>query len=119
MKRIIVSLSLVLLILALTFTVCSCELLGDLGKTPGDDHTHEYTEEITKAPSCSEAGEKTFTCSCGESYTEEIAKLPHTEETLPSVAPTCTETGLTEGKKCSVCGEVTVAQYTLETKAHT
>ncbi len=37
----------------------------------------------------------------------------HTEETLTAVAPTCTETGLTEGKKCSVCEMVLVAQETV------
>ncbi|MBQ4556496.1 MAG: discoidin domain-containing protein [Clostridia bacterium] len=34
----------------------------------------------------------------------------HTEETIPAVAPTYTSTGLTEGKKCSVCDEILVAQ---------
>ena len=37
----------------------------------------------------------------------------HTEETIPAVAPTCKDTGLTEGKKCSVCGETLVAQETV------
>ena len=31
-----------------------------------------------------------------------------------AVAPTCNETGLTEGSHCSVCGEVIVAQRTIE-----
>ncbi len=44
----------------------------------------------------------------------------HTEETVPAVAPTCKDTGLTEGKKCSVCGETLVAQETVEkTTEHT
>ncbi|MBQ8747853.1 MAG: hypothetical protein IJZ08_08320, partial [Clostridia bacterium] len=44
----------------------------------------------------------------------------HTEDiTLPAVAPTCTETGLTEGKKCSECGTITVAQETVPTIPHT
>ena len=43
----------------------------------------------------------------------------HTEVTLEAVAPTCTETGLTEGKKCSVCGEILVAQETVEALGHT
>ena len=34
----------------------------------------------------------------------------HTEEILPAKEPTATATGLTEGKKCSVCGEILVAQ---------
>ena len=43
----------------------------------------------------------------------------HTEEDIPAVAPTCTETGLTAGKKCSVCGEILVAQTEVEKVAHT
>ena len=34
----------------------------------------------------------------------------HTEETVAGKAATCTEAGLTDGKKCSVCGETIVAQ---------
>ncbi len=42
----------------------------------------------------------------------------HTEEILPAKFPTCTETGLTEGKKCSVCDEILEAQKTVEAKGH-
>ena len=35
------------------------------------------------------------------------------------MAPTCTETGLTEGKKCSVCGETLVAQEVVDALGHT
>lgn len=38
----------------------------------------------------------------------------HTEEVLPAVTPTCAKTGLTEGKKCAVCGEILAAQQTLD-----
>ncbi|MBE6974235.1 MAG: cadherin-like beta sandwich domain-containing protein, partial [Ruminococcaceae bacterium] len=42
----------------------------------------------------------------------------HTE-IIPGKAPTCTETGLTEGKKCTVCGETLVAQEVLPANGHT
>ena len=39
--------------------------------------------------------------------------------TIPAVAPTCTATGLTAGKKCSACGAVTQAQTVVAAKGHT
>ena len=119
MKKLLIKSALVLLICALMITVVGCDLFGDTEQPGGDStHTHSYTEEITKAPTCSAKGEKTFTCSCNDSYTEAIEKLPHTEETLDAKAPTCTESGLTEGKHCSVCNEVLVAQAAVEALGH-
>ena len=42
-------------------------------------HTkHSYSSKITAYATCTEAGEKTYTCRvCSESYTEEIAPLGH------------------------------------------
>lgn len=42
----------------------------------------------------------------------------HTEKIDAAVEPTCTATGLTEGKHCSVCNAVLVAQQTVPVKAH-
>ena len=36
-----------------------------------------------------------------------------------AVEPTCTETGLTEGKHCSVCNEVFIAQIAIDALGHT
>ena len=43
----------------------------------------------------------------------------HTLVTDAAIAATCTETGLTAGKHCSVCNEVLVAQEEVAAKGHT
>lgn len=40
-------------------------------------HIHSYSGKETQAPSCSEKGVITYTCSCGDYYTEDIDMLPH------------------------------------------
>ena len=48
-----------------------------------------------------------------------ISAHTHTSVTLPGKDATCTEPGLTEGKKCSVCGEILVAQEEIPALKHT
>ncbi len=43
----------------------------------------------------------------------------HTEETIPGKEATCTEAGLTEGVKCSDCGEILTAQVEIPAEGHT
>ncbi len=82
-------------------------------------HTHEYTSAVTTAPTCTTAGVRTYRCKDGDrSYTESIPATGHKLTTLPAKAATCTAAGLTEGKKCSVCGTVTVPQQTTPALGH-
>lgn len=74
---------------------------------------------VTSDATCVDAGSKTRECdACGETETETVPATGHTEETVAGKAPTCTETGLTEGVKCSVCGETLDAQEELAVVAH-
>lgn len=67
-------------------------------------HEHSYTSEITKAPTCTEDGVKTFTCSCGDSYTEPVASTGHNYTGAITKAPTCTEAGV-KTYTCDKCGD--------------
>ena len=51
-------------------------------------------------------------------FTARYTAIPHTEAVDKAVAPTCTETGLTEGKHCSVCSAVLVEQKVVPAKGH-
>jgi len=84
------------------------------------DHAHSFGEwTVTKEATCTEKGVETRSCACGETETREIPALGHTEEIIPGKEATCTETGLTEGKKCAVCGVILVAQEEIPALRHT
>ena len=68
-------------------------------------HTHDFVETVT-APTCTEQGYTTYTCSCGETYTKNyVSALGHKTEVRNAVEPTCTEDGYTGDEVCSICGE--------------
>ena len=85
------------------------------------DHTqHTFGEwNTTKAATCTTEGTQARTCEvCGKVETQTIKALGHTEVIDKAVAATCTKTGLTEGKHCSVCNAVIKAQETVPATGH-
>lgn len=76
---------------------------NDITFIPIEEHTHTYTSTVTKEATCWREGEKTYTCTCGESYTEAIAKLDHEYRPWETKKnPTCTAPGL-EWSYCLLC----------------
>lgn len=91
------------------------------GAIKDSDYKHVYSNEwyISKYPTCTESGLESRDClNCWHYESRKISPLGHTEVVDAAVAPTCTNTGLTEGKHCSVCNEVLVAQRTVKAKGH-
>ena len=89
----------------------------------GDVLGHSWDDgEITTAPDCLNTGIIIYKCTragCTETHTETINALGHLEEIDEAVAATCTKTGLTAGKHCSVCNATIETQAVTPKTAHT
>ena len=93
---------------------------GDGGDNPGTTHTHVYGEWVVKEdPTCTEAGRRKRYCECGSSESDTIPATGHTEQNVEGYDATCTEDGLTDGVKCSVCNADIVKQNVISAKGHT
>lgn len=84
----------------------------------GGEHTHRYSEKITTQATCEESGVRTFSCPCGDSYTESIDAPGHKKVAFGGKAATCTENGLSVGTKCQRCNKVFVAEEIIPATGH-
>ena len=79
------------------------------GATADAKHSHDYSELVKnsqKDPTCTQDGQKTMRCSCGETETQTLPKLGHKfSEWKIEKKATETEEGL-KTRKCSVCNTV-------------
>ncbi len=121
-----------------TYT-CSCGDSYTADKTAALGHN--YKAGVNLIPTCTDKGAVLYICQNNEShkYTEEIPAnghidvdpkdftcdvcdtdlcIDHIEQILGGKSPTCTETGLTEGKQCSICGEILLAQSIIPANGH-
>ncbi len=78
------------------------------------------TWTTTTAPTCTASGTERRDCAnCDHYETRTVPALGHIEVIDNVAAATCTASGLTEGKHCSVCGEILVAQQVISALGHT
>jgi len=97
-------------------------------ETPTEEpepHVHSYTESVTAA-TCTTDGVKTFTCDCGDSYTEGIKATGHAygeykynDDATYSKDGTKTSTCANCGDKKTVTAEGTKKSYTFNEMATT
>lgn len=82
---------------------------------------HDWDEGIVVTEeTCTEEGAIRYTClRCGESKTEPISAAGHTEEIIPGKPATCTESGTTDEKYCSVCGVIIEEAEVIPATGHT
>ena len=87
---------------------------------PGENKTHSRTCTVctdepgrTETENCIDAADDTD-CSCDKC----MQFVAHTPVTDAYVAPTCTETGLTEGSHCAVCNAMIVEQEIIPARGH-
>lgn len=91
-------------------------------------HQHSYTNSVTTQPTCTQKGVKTFKCSCGDSYTEDVAATDqHNWSAATCKSPkTCTVCGSVEGGNgshtlkggiCTVCNYVDTSHTMLKPEA--
>ena len=82
---------------------------------------HSWGEgEVTTAPTCENAGVKTYTCTvCKETKTKAIDATGHKPVDVAEQPATCTEAGHTAGTKCSVCGATMSGMEEIPATGHT
>lgn len=81
---------------------------------------HNFNSEVTKQPTCTTEGTRTYTCSeCEDTYEETIPALDHDWESdyTVDVKPTCQSTG-SKSIHCSRC-EATKDEQVITKAAHT
>ena len=82
-------------------------------------HSHSYTASVTKEASCTEKGVKTYTCSCGSSYTKDMDAKGHASGDWVTVKEAnCKEEG-SKQKSCTTCGTVLETEAISKTSTHT
>lgn len=101
----------------------SCSVCGTVIKAQEEIPAkgHRWNEgEITTAPTCENAGVKTYTCTvCNATKTEAIDATGHTPVDVAEQPATCTEAGHKAGTKCSVCGATISGMEEIPATGHT
>ena len=104
------------IMLICVFTLSACDKNA---QQSNNSHIHMFGDWVTvKEATCTISGKQNRSCNCGEEETRIIDALGHIEIIDTAIAATCTTDGKTEGKHCSRCNEILVAQAVLGKLGH-
>lgn len=101
-------------------TCARCGASNPYYQSSQPQHTHYYYSSVTREATCGKEGVRTYTCSCGNSYTEAISKKSYHNWSYATCSSPdkCKDCGTTKGSKkehdysryndykCSMCGKV-------------
>ncbi len=107
---------------AVVCTICDYVIAPALGHT-FNQKNKEIAGALISPADCTNDAVYYMSCSCGaisptETFTDDGSALGHIEIIDPRVEPTCTATGLTEGKHCQRCTKILVKQEVLAMLSH-
>lgn len=92
--------------LTYTFSDGNTDTFALTVKNVKSSHTHSYTAKVAKEATCTTDGERIYTCTCGDRYTETISATGHSESAwMIDKAATATENG-SKHTECTTCGKV-------------
>ena len=86
------------------------------------EHNWQSKYTVDKEATCTENGSQSIHCDVCNAINENRVKVikatGHKAEKIAGKAASCTEDGLTEGSKCSVCGEILKKQEVIKSTGH-
>ena len=114
---------LIVAVLIFGLVMTSCGGVEQTTTSPKDDTTTEApmvdTTELPTVENTEGLTTETTEELTTETTEDSNVETEHVEEIIPEVAPTCTQNGYTAGAKCSLCGEITIAQEEIPALGHT
>ena len=121
MKKCVKIFALVTAVMLAVLTMASCDVIEDV-KGGFEDVTGSIKDFVSGIIPCehswveADCKEAKHCELCGATEGEPADHVP---ETIEGYAADCENDGLTDGEKCSTCGEVLTAQQTIPAKGHT
>ena len=86
------------------------------------EHNWQSKYTVDKEATCTENGSQSIHCDVCNAINENRVKVikatGHKAEKIAGKAASCTEDGITEGSKCSVCGEILKKQEVIKATGH-